>query len=163
MSASHGPKRVPKAPIINPFDQFPAKEFDAFVEDITSALRRALGHEPITLSPHSSPNSHGNERAEQAGHDTGNDSDESASALDETELARRREIAHGKRRDPRERPGESRGQAITILSDSEEGSEAHLGETYIGYDEEVYSDEVTSEDEMDMDEAQCKAKPVSRF
>lgn len=37
-------QRVPRAPINNPYDQFTKSDFDAFINDITSKLKSALGH-----------------------------------------------------------------------------------------------------------------------
>src|SRR5882762_4755579 len=34
-----------RPPIQNPYDKFTQSEFDAWIDDITGALRRALGHE----------------------------------------------------------------------------------------------------------------------
>lgn len=146
MSTTHHLPRAPKAPILNPFETFPAKDFDAFVDDITSALRRALGHEtdpPPPAPPPVVPAVHLNGMLVDSV--TADETDESVSALDEAEFARRRAIAQGKRRDPRERPGESAGEPIEILS----GSEANDEEEEESEEEE--SEEYTEEEEDELD------------
>lgn len=37
--------KIPRAPIHNPYDKFTQPEFDAWIDDITGALKRALGRE----------------------------------------------------------------------------------------------------------------------
>ncbi|KAI0692095.1 hypothetical protein BC835DRAFT_1358498 [Cytidiella melzeri] len=40
-----------RAPIHNPYDKFSQPEFDAWIGDLTSVLKRALGHEPPSPQP----------------------------------------------------------------------------------------------------------------
>jgi hypothetical protein len=42
-SSNSQKNRLPKPPIYNPYDKFTQPEFDAWIDDITGALRRALG------------------------------------------------------------------------------------------------------------------------
>ena len=49
-SAGPSTTRIPRAPIHNPYDKFTQPEFDAWIGDITGALKRALGYEDATVS-----------------------------------------------------------------------------------------------------------------
>lgn len=121
-----------RPPIFNPYDRFPQPEFDAWIGDITSALKRALEHEPEptvnspsrhdgiwnTLSDHpgGTPSAEGRTRSPALS----DVRDEESPAEDSfAQIASRR--AKGKARDPREGPGLGlKGQPIELLSDSEE-------------------------------------------
>lgn len=121
-----------RPPIFNPYDRFPQPEFDAWIEDITSALKRALDHEPeptvnspsrhsgiwntIPDHPGGTPSAEGRawSPALSDAHDEDSPVEDSFSQI----TSRR---AKGKARDPREGPGLGlKGQPIELLSDSEE-------------------------------------------
>lgn len=121
-----------RPPVFNPYDRFTQPEFDAWIGDITSTLKRALNHEaePEVDSPsrHSSswntiPDQIGSRfgaegRPQSPGSSEAHDEE---SALEDSfaQIASRR--AKGKARDPREGPGLGlKGQPIELLSDSEE-------------------------------------------
>ena len=126
--AAH-PRASLRPPIFNPYDRFTQPEFDAWIGDITSALKRALDHEPEptvnspsrpsgiwnTIPDHlgGTPSAEGRARSPEV-HD-----EESAVEDSFAYIASRR--AKGKARDPREGPGLGlKGQPIELLSDSEE-------------------------------------------
>src|SRR5712671_6790298 len=121
-----------RSPIFNPYDRFTQPEFDSWIGDITSALKRALNHdaEPEVDSPsrhrggwHTVPS----EGASSFSAEGWAQSPASSEARDEestledsfARIASRR--AKGKARDPREGPGLGlKGQPIELSSDSEE-------------------------------------------
>jgi hypothetical protein len=121
-----------RRPIFNPYDRFTQPEFDAWIGDITSALKRALNHEGNPevdqASRHSSnwntiPDQIGGSiRAEGRAHSpASSDACDEESTLEDSfaQIASRR--AKGKARDPREGPGLGlKGQPIELLTDSEE-------------------------------------------
>jgi len=124
-----------RPPIFNPYDRFTQPEFDAWIGDITSALKRALDHEaePAVDSPSRHSGSWntiparlgGNLGAEgraQSPVPSEVHGEESVFEDSFAQIASRR--AKGKARDPREGPGLGRkGQPIELLSDSEEEEE----------------------------------------
>jgi hypothetical protein len=121
-----------RPPIFNPYDRFTQPEFDAWIGDITGALKRALGHEaqPTVNSPshHSGswntvPNHPGGsfsaDGRTQPSAPSENWDEESPVEDSFAQIASRR--AKGKARDPREGPGLGlKDQPIELLSDSEE-------------------------------------------
>jgi len=121
-----------RPPVFNPYDRFTQPEFDAWIGDITSALKSALSHdaeaEVDTPSLRSSswntiPDKIGGSlsaerRVQSPAFSEGRD-DESALEDSFAQIASRR--AKGKARDPREGPGLGlKGQPIELSSDSEE-------------------------------------------
>ena len=122
-----------RPPIFNPYDRFTQPEFDAWIGDITSSLRRALRHEvEPDIDSHSRPSgswktisdeSSGNFSADghaQSPLSTEGCDEESAFEDSFAQIASRK--AKGKARDPREGPGLGlKDQPIELLSDSEEG------------------------------------------
>ena len=114
-----------KEPIHNPFDKFTQPEFDAWIDGITSALRRALGQEPeLAAGPNSdaetSPHHHDRDHTESAS-DTG--SERSLDVEDSFADVKARH-AKGKARDPREGPGlGSQQHPIDLESEDEEEEE----------------------------------------
>jgi len=114
--------KPPKPPIHNPYDKFTQPEFDVWIDDITGALRRALGH-------YTTPTNSGTFRAidrtgaesESDGGEWGlaNDSSEDESVDDSFGELRATHLK-GKARDPREGPGlGGKNQPIEIESDPE--------------------------------------------
>ncbi|KAI0251149.1 hypothetical protein BJV78DRAFT_490494 [Lactifluus subvellereus] len=122
-----------RPPIFNPYDRFTQPEFDAWIGDITSSLRRALRHEvEPDVDSHPGPSSSwktvpdessGSFSADgRAQSPTSSDSRDEESVLEDSfaQIASRK--AKGKARDPREGPGLGlKDQPIELLSDSEEG------------------------------------------
>lgn len=112
-----------RPPVFNPYDRFTQPEFDAWIGDITGALKGALSHdaEAEVDSPSLRSNSWNTipgRRAQSPALSEGRD-DESALEDSFAQIASRR--AKGKARDPREGPGLGlKGQPIELSSDSEE-------------------------------------------
>jgi hypothetical protein len=141
-----------RPPIFNPYDRFTQPEFDAWIGDITSALKHALDHEAEATV--ASPSRHscswntiparlgGNLGAEgwaQSPASSEVHGEESALEDSFAQIASRR--AKGKARDPREGPGLGlKGQPIELLSDSEEEEVV----------DSLEADAVTSEDSDDI-------------
>ncbi|KAK0212530.1 hypothetical protein DFS33DRAFT_1377020 [Desarmillaria ectypa] len=119
--------RTKPAPIYNPYDKFTKPQFDAWIDDLTGTLRRALGHiddggreKSLVMSNESST---GHIDAEQVskGEEVGDIEDSFA------EFKARRASRKGKGRDPREGPGLFSGRGngsyeepIDLASDSED-------------------------------------------
>ena len=129
--AAH-PRAALRPPVFNPYDRFTQPQFDAWIGDITSALKRALDHEPEptvnspsrhsgiwnTIPDHLGGTSSAEGRARSPALSEVHD-EESAIEDSFAQIASRR--AKGKARDPREGPGLGlKGQPIELLSDSEE-------------------------------------------
>lgn len=121
-----------RPPIFNPYDRFTQPEFDAWIGDLTHALKRAL--EPEAEPGVDSPSRHNgswNTVPDQLGGSFSAEGQAQSPAPSEgygeqsiledsfAQIASRR--AKGKARDPREGPGLGlKGQPIELLSDSEE-------------------------------------------
>ena len=130
-SAKSSTRTSLRPPIFNPYDRFTQPEFDAWIGDITSSIKRALRHdvEPKVELPGRS--SSWNTLPDQVG---GNLSTEKrAQSPTFTELRDEESVfedsfaqitsrkAKGKARDPREGPGLGlKDQPIELLTDSEE-------------------------------------------
>ena len=148
---SHPDLKAKRPPIHNPYDKFTQPEFDAWIGDITGALKRALGQIEADDEPKAS------ECTQEAS--TRNamiryrllDPDESEDeALDDSfaEIKARRLLGKGKARDPREGPGlggTDRTKPIEIVSSDEE--EEYEVELAIGVGDGENEDE--EEDEED--------------
>lgn len=121
-----------RPPVFNPYDRFTQPEFDAWIGDITSALKGALSHDAEaevdspslrssswnTISDKIGGSLSAERRAQSPALSEGRD-DESALEDSFAHIASRR--AKGKARDPREGPGLGlKGQPIGLSSDSEE-------------------------------------------
>ncbi|KAH9067608.1 hypothetical protein EDB87DRAFT_12851 [Lactarius vividus] len=121
-----------RPPIFNPYDRFTQPEFDAWIGDITSSIKRALRHEvePEVELPSGRSNSWKTLQDQVGGSLT---IEERAQSPTSTELRDDESIfedsfahiasrkAKGKARDPREGPGLGlKDQPIELLSDSEE-------------------------------------------
>ncbi|KAI9508552.1 hypothetical protein F5148DRAFT_1375778 [Russula earlei] len=139
-----------RSPLVNPYDRFTQPEFDAWIGDITSALKRALDPEiePDVDSPsrHRStwntvPDSIGEGFSAEGWAQSPASSgarDEEESTFDDSlsRIASRR--AKGKARDPREGPGLGlKGQPIELLSDSEEEEVVDSLEVDTGFSEDA--------------------------
>ncbi|KAJ7039056.1 hypothetical protein C8F04DRAFT_1086969 [Mycena alexandri] len=106
------PVAIPKAPIVNPYEKFTQPQFDAWIGDITGALRGALGYraevpqKPKARTKWHIPAPHSNEAPDAAYEDE--DADEE---LEDSfaEVKARGAAVKGKGRDPREGPGLGRG------------------------------------------------------
>ena len=118
-----------RPPIFNPYDRFTQPEFEAWIGDITGALKHALNHDAETeVDSHSvswntipdkiSGGFSADGRAQSPASSEARD-DESVLEDSFAQIASRR--AKGKARDPREGPGLGlKGLPIEVLSDSEE-------------------------------------------
>ncbi|KAK0486132.1 hypothetical protein IW261DRAFT_781702 [Armillaria novae-zelandiae] len=151
-----GPK---PAPIYNPYDKFTKPQFDAWIDDLTGTLRRALGHiddggreESLVASDESSM---GHIDAEQASESSEVDGDIEDSFA---ELKARRANRKGKARDPREGPGLFPGRGngsyeepIDLASDSED-EEAQVEELARVIDDTDYGSEWEEQDELEQGE-----------
>jgi hypothetical protein len=116
-----------RPPVFNPYDRFTQPEFDAWIGDITGALKHALNHDTETEVdlPSSSWNTIPEKICRGAGgraqSPASSDVRDDESVLEDSfaQIASRR--AKGKARDPREGPGLGlKGLPIELLSDSEE-------------------------------------------
>ncbi|KAH9941937.1 hypothetical protein B0H21DRAFT_543599 [Amylocystis lapponica] len=139
-------RRVPRAPIYNPYDQFTQPEFDAWIGDITGALKRVLGRE----EPPSKP------RGALGAAERDEEPEDEDVIEDSFADVRARRAAKGKERAVDE--GDDEAQPIVLSDDSEgeqtgdDNAEAQWGEPLSG---EEYSDEEASgEDESDAAEDQ---------
>lgn len=130
-----------RRPIYNPYDRFTQPEFDAWIGDITGALRRALG-QTTDEPPHvnSSANDPYSSRMDENGPDKERDDLDDNSEVEDSFAevkARRSDKGKGKERDPREGPGLSglkghggMAQPIEIDSDSDQNQEEEDGEEF---------------------------------
>ncbi len=121
-----------RPPVFNPYDRFTQPDFDAWIGDITGALKNALSHDveaevDLPSRPSSSWNTipgegHSSERRAQSPALSEACDDESALEDSFAQIASRR--AKGKARDPREGPGLGfKGQPIELSSDSDSEEE----------------------------------------
>ena len=130
-SAKSSTRTSLRPPIFNPYDRFTQPEFDTWIGDITSSIKRALRHdaEPEVEPPSGRssswktlPNLGGGlttEKRAQSPTFTEPRDDESVFEDSFAQIVSRR--AKGKARDPREGPGLGlKDQPIELLSDSEE-------------------------------------------
>jgi hypothetical protein len=151
--------RARKAPIHNPFDKFTQSEFDAWISDITGALRRALGEEPTPthttvgrdtdaeLSPDRPDRDHDLEHSAESDSDVGS---EESQDVEDSFAGVRAQHAKGKARDPREGPGlGSQQHPIDIESEEEDEDEDDAEERVV---EELEGDEELEEEEYEEDE-----------
>ncbi|KAI0057871.1 hypothetical protein BV25DRAFT_1862761 [Artomyces pyxidatus] len=162
------PPRALRPPIYNPYDKFTQPEFDAWIGDITGALRRALGREEeeeekeetlpkqsigdALLRARDGDASITAERGEEL-----DEAEEDPSILEDSFAHVKSRRAKGKARDPREGPGlGKRDQPIEILSDSDEGSVDDAVSWHGSVDEDgegqYYDDEASEEEDDDEEE-----------
>lgn len=129
--------KVPKAPIHNPYDKFTKPEFDDWIGDITSTLRKALGYEDEPQQNTPAPPHFDNVPTRVVDPESDYELDDSFA-----EVKARRAISKGKSRDPREGPGLGAGSAsepIDLLDSDDEDEEE---------DEEVEEEEEAEEDAL---------------
>ena len=127
--------KLPRAPIHNPYDKFTQPEFDAWINDITGALKRALGREELPPVP-----------AQRVDRPT---PEEDADDLEDSFAdVRARRLAKGKER-ARDEDFEDEQRVSHHY-----GDENGWGETYSGpdYSSEAEEDEESSEEEETPDE-----------
>jgi hypothetical protein len=142
-----------RPPIHNPYDKFTQPEFDAWIGDITGALKRALGQieaddEPKALEC----TQEGSAMTRYCPLDLDESEDE---ALNDSfaEIKARRLLGKGKARDPREGPGLGgidRTVPIEIVSSDEE--EEHEVELVIGMENDESDEDEGEEEEVDYSE-----------
>ena len=145
-----------RPPVFNPYDRFTQPEFDAWIGDITSALKSALSHdaEAEVDSPSLRSSSwntipdkiDGSLRAERRAKSPAlSEGCDDESALEDSfaQIASRR--AKGKARDPREGPGLGlKGQPIELSSDSEEEEVVDSLEAVLSEDSDISTQEDSS-------------------
>ncbi|KAI0821397.1 hypothetical protein BC629DRAFT_453864 [Irpex lacteus] len=152
-----------RAPIHNPYDKFPQGEFDAWIGDITTVLKRALGQEPPPPPPPSAAKSASVQiiPASLAHFANGVDFDDSVAEDSFAEIkARKAAKAKGKQRAVSEEDEDEFEVEASILQgldgESEEEEEGSGEESYhpnhqyqYGFDDhgEEYSDEDEEEEE----------------
>ena len=154
-------KSLPKSkakrpPIHNPYDKFTQPEFDAWIGDITGALKRALGqieaNDELKALERTQEATTGN--ATNGYHPIDLDESEDEALNDSfAEIKARRLLGKGKARDPREGPGlggTDRTKPIEIVSSDEE--EEHEVELAIGVESEENEEEEEEEDEEEEEE-----------
>ncbi|KAG7449662.1 uncharacterized protein BT62DRAFT_599539 [Guyanagaster necrorhizus] len=164
--------RTKPAPIYNPYDKFTKPQFDAWIDDLTGTLRRALGHIDDTAREESpvglDESSMGQIDAEQASESEDIDGEVEDSFA---ELKARRASRKGKGRDPREGPGLFSGRGngsyeepIDLASDSED-EEAQvedlarvIDDTDEGSEWEERDDHKQSEQDAEDVEAEAEAE-----
>jgi hypothetical protein len=158
-----------RPPVFNPYDRFTQPEFDAWIGDITSALKGALSHDaeaevdsPALRSSswNTIPDNIGSLSAERRAQSPAlSEGPDDESALEDSfaQVVSRR--AKGKARDPREGPGLGlKGLPIELLSDSEEEEVVDSLEAVLSEDSDVsvredsggetdYTESVSDEDE----------------
>lgn len=128
-----GAKKL-KQPIYNPYDKFTQNDFDAWIGNITGALRRALGEEEETpMPPEQVATTSEREFAASVSGPPPNEGDENSEwdGVEDSfaEIKARRVVGSGKgkQRDPLEGPGlrgDNGGPQSPIEIDSEEEEEA---------------------------------------
>ncbi|KAI0317141.1 hypothetical protein OF83DRAFT_1123008 [Amylostereum chailletii] len=154
-----------RAPIYNPYDKFTQPQFDAWIGDITGALKRALGREEeLERSPqegervadalmraHHAVEADSSYLEPLSRHDNGNEdsgNDEDPSIMKDSFAHVKSRRAKGKARDPRDGPGlGGKDQPIELLSDSESDQSAS-----VDLEEEWQEDSEEEESEEDYDE-----------
>ena len=143
-----------RPPIFNPYDRFTQPEFDAWIGDITSSIKRALRHdvEPEVEPPSGSSSSSWNTLPDQVGRGswstekraqspTFTETRDEESVFEDSfaQIASRK--AKGKARDPREGPGFGlKDQPIELLSDSEEEEVVDSLEAVLSENSENFDD-----------------------
>ncbi|THH33070.1 hypothetical protein EUX98_g1156 [Antrodiella citrinella] len=150
-----------RAPIHNPYDKFTQPEFDAWIGDITGALKRALGREEAPSISTPAPRS---EDVHPADFSAYGDVDDSFA-----EIKARRD-AKGKERAREEDFSVDEGQGspeVVVISSDEEGEEEEYGSPdehgteYEYYDEDAEAEAVNEEDTSDQEEGRVPVYEVS--
>ncbi|KAJ7076826.1 hypothetical protein B0H15DRAFT_572261 [Mycena belliarum] len=153
------PAAIPKAPIVNPYAKFTQPQFDAWIGDITGALRDALGYR-AEAQPKPKPRTQWYvpaTRSSEAPDATDDDADDASAELDDSfaEVKVRSGMTQnrkGKGRDPREGPGlgngkGGRGAPIEIDLDSEEEEEKDSEADEQEWDEDEEGIQTSDEEE----------------
>ena len=155
--------KAKRPPIHNPYDKFTQPEFDAWIGDITGALKRALGQieadDELKALERTQEATTGNATTGYRPIDLDESEDE---ALNDSfaEIKARRLLGKGKARDPREGPGlggTDRTKPIEIVSSDEE-EEHEVEELAIGV--EIHENEEEEEEEEEEKSVSNKAPPL---
>ena len=141
-----------RAPIHNPFDKFTQPEFDAWIGDITGALKRALGREDPP--PISTPVSQ-HEDVHPADVSAYGEPDDSFAEIKARRAAKGKERAREEDLSENENP--SSPEVVIISSDEEDQAGDDLGGEG---DDEEYDEDIGSNDEPDRDEISFSPEPV---
>ena len=131
--------KLPRAPIHNPYDKFTQPEFDAWIGDITGALKRALGREDLPPVP-----------AQRVDRLTPEEDAEEEDLQDSFADVRARRLAKGKER-ARDEDFEEEERVSHHY-----GDENGWGETYSGPD---YSSEAEEEESSEEEETPDEREP----
>lgn len=131
-SSSGLSRKVPRAPLINPYDQFTKSDFDAFINDITGKLRHALGREEYDASIR------GSVSQQHLNGDTIEGHDEDEFPEDSFAEVKARRLAKGKQRAVEHEEEEGEVPVNGIVSD-DDGSE----------DKELQDEEAEDEEDGD--------------
>ncbi|KAF9071648.1 hypothetical protein BDP27DRAFT_494686 [Rhodocollybia butyracea] len=113
---------ISKAPVYNPYDKFTKQDFDAWIDDISGALSKALRHEEEERASNTEEKWYYKlDEEKESQIDSQDSSDEELTDDSLAEIRARR--VKGKARDPREGPGLALGtfnEPIELESDEEE-------------------------------------------
>ncbi|EMD33122.1 hypothetical protein CERSUDRAFT_98728 [Gelatoporia subvermispora B] len=118
-------RRMPRAPVVNPYDKFTQPEFDAWINDITGALKHALGRDDIAEMPNPTLGVRVYDAAAVP------DEDYEETVEDSFAEVKARRAAKGKHRAMDEG---TKAQPVVIISEDEEEEEedGHWGEGWSG-------------------------------
>jgi hypothetical protein len=162
------PPAIPKAPIVNPYEKFTQPQFDAWIGDITGALRGALGYR-AELPPKPKARTQWHIPARQSSEALDATDEDADAELDDSfaEAKARRAItenAKGKGRDPREGPGLGKGERgapieIDLESEVEEDEEEEWDEEY----EEMQTSDEEEEEENALRNGESSAHAHARY
>ena len=148
--------KTSRPPVVNPYDKFTQPEFDAWIGDMTYALRRSLGYEQERQT-RSMEQINGSADGHPPEYHPPDASDRDEEPDDSFALIKSRR-AKGKARDPREGPGLGKGdrmQPIEIPSSDEEEEEVVKDLTFreeLDSSEEDDDDDDEEEEEEEEDE-----------
>ncbi|PFH52118.1 hypothetical protein AMATHDRAFT_2368 [Amanita thiersii Skay4041] len=166
---------LPRPPVVNPYDKFTQSEFDHWINGITGALRKALGHETdedtrsaeqVSVSnlftdssrkviPHSTYHVSSQDEDEEEYHSEGDVMNDSLAEIKFRHIARQEK---GKARDPREGPGlfsTDKGARDTPIEIDLESEGSEVNEERDGQHRDLVSSlssPYLDEDELDDDE-----------
>ncbi|KAF7298066.1 hypothetical protein HMN09_01027900 [Mycena chlorophos] len=152
---------VHRAPIVNPYEKFTQPQFDAWIGDITGALKDALGFRAKTPPrPKAKREWHVPRRSQSAQDEDDEVMQEEEEEDEEEQVMRESAKAKGKGRDPREGPGLGGGDRetpIEILDSDEEEQEQEDDDEDEEEDEEEGEDwdSEFSEDEEEEEEQEA--------
>ncbi|KAF9485979.1 hypothetical protein BDN70DRAFT_988313 [Pholiota conissans] len=159
-----------RPPITNPYDKFTQPEFDAWIGNITGALRHALGQdEEEPTEPVAEKTDATGKGADRYPHHKPVDAEESDDEAIDDSFAdfKARRAGKGKARDPREGPGLGKGDISRpihiVSSDEEEEEEVELSMMQLddeSEEEDEEGDEYSEEEEYTWEKGQSSSQPI---